>query len=474
MKNAQKLLSAPIAALLAGTILLPVFEAPAKASPLMTQEAEKPKKEIKTRKVKALREKVFKKIQASRDPIAKLQEENPDAEPTPAMYKQAVADLEAILTSRSAPNEYERAVIYQEIAGHKYSLDDTRGALEMFLKVLELGDEIPVAQEVGLTMNVSQLYASLDDMKTAIKYYKKWEEMTTVVSINNLVYGAQLYYSQSDFPKTVDYINRAIADAETVDTIEPAENWYQLRFSSEYEQKKYTDALVTAEILYLNWTKPTYWLQMAQLNQELGKTTKSYQMLEAAYRMGYLDDQPSQITNTASVLFAQDVPIKAAWVLDEAVKKGLIEDSAKNQLTLGRAYYASASYKKAIEPLSRGAAGDDEQKPEGDTWLQVGNTLMALERYKQAEEAFTNAIKLYERDAKEKGKKKKAEKRLFSTYMQLVSATGEQRKYTAAKDALKSASKFASTRRDRRAISQWRDYWKIDEERQRIIAEAVQ
>lgn len=422
-------------------------------------------KKQKTRKVQAIPLPFQKKLERISEVLSP--EEMTDAEKEATKTERlarASKLLDDAYDSRGI-NDYARSIVWQYRAQVAFDRDDTPGAINAFENVLKFKESIPVAQEHGIMYNLAQLYYSIEKYERALEYVTNWErEVSAVdpalVGVNQLVFISQLNYTLNDFDKAIAYIDRAITDAEKVDTIEVKENWYGLRLACLWELKDYKRAQDTLITLIVNWPNPNYWNQLAATYQELGDETASWSILEAAYRQGFLNDKPAQIRNVAQIQIARDAPIKCAWIIEKAFKDEHIERSAENQRTLGQCYMQASEFRKAVAPLI--AAAQDEN--DGDLWFQIGQVQMANDSLADAITSFDKANGEFtsSKDNKTVGKR-------FSTVMMKAQALIELKRYKEAKSAFAEASKIATTSRQRRQIAQWRDYMKAEEAREATL-----
>lgn len=451
MKSLLKTLSLSVAA---GAI---AFSAPLTGlsdTSVFAQEQAAPKP-AKTRKVPAMTLAAHKEIQKAQELMS------PEDETVAPDLAGANRVLDELL-GKGKINDYEKAVAWQVKAMIAFEQDDTPSSIRAFEQILRYRESIPEALEVNILFSLSQLHYSTENYDKALSYAKEWEPRAAVISVNQLVYIAQLYYVRSEFKPALDYVYRAIGEAETLDTVEVKENWYGIALSAHWELNEYEKVRDVLELLIVRWPSPQYWMQLAGIYGELGRETDSYSVTEAAYQQGFLDDKPAQLVNVAQILIARDAPIKAAKVVERAYAQDLIEREAKNDRLLGQAYLRSAELEKAIEPLSRAAAGLED----GDMWFQVGQIQNQLEDYAGAVKSFENALKLLEKD------EKKNHARILAAHVSSGTALIELKDFPKATAAMQRARKTAKTRRERSQVDNWTKYLAAEREREKILEEA--
>ena len=445
----NKLKSLPLAAGVAVALAAaPLPAAVSGISAATAAEQEKQKNQQETRKVPAMSIAVHKQVQKAQEAM--------DLKDNAGAKEILAAALE-----KKKINDYERAVVWQLTAMIAFDEDDTRGTIRAYEQILRYKDSIPVALELNILYSLAQLYYSVDDYDNALKYAKLWEPRAgEFVGVSQLTFLSQLYYVRAEYPQTIDYIERTIQLAETLDTVEVKENWYGLKLSAHWELNQFPKVRDTLETLLVTWPKPVYWIQLAGVYQELGDENSFYSLMEAAYKQGFLDDNEAQLVNVAQIQVSRDAPIKCAWILDRGFREERVEKTADNLRTLGQCYMQAGEFAKAIEPLKASAA----IKKEADLWFQVGQVQMAEEDLKGAILAFDEALEVY----KDEKNSKSADKR-FSTMMLRAQALIELKRYKEARAAFTVANKAAKKGKQKKQVRQWRNYLKAEEAREKML-----
>ncbi|SDD81725.1 tetratricopeptide repeat protein [Kordiimonas lacus] len=405
-------------------------------------------REQKTRKVQALSADFHKKLQKAQEAIDLKN------------YAEGMEILNDALERKA--NDYEKAVAWQLKAQVFYEQDDVQGTIRAYEEILRFADSIPEALEIGIIYNLGQLYYSEEDFDKSLEYIQRWQNRVdpTLISVSNLQFIANLHYVRNEFEECLNYIYQAIEVGKTVDTVEVKESWYSIALSSHWELGQYEKVRDVLEILLINWPKPRYWTQLAGIYQELGQEQTSYSLTEAAYKQGFLDDNETQLVNVAQIQLARGAPIKCAWILEKAFKENRVEQSPKNEKILGQCYMMAYEYEKALKPLSVAAKGDED----GDLWFQIAQVQMQLGHYKDAVGSFENVIKAFKGDKSDKAKDK-----ILSATMQQGQAYTELKQFKEARQAFKTAKRMATDRKDKRMVTQWESYLAAEEAREEML-----
>ncbi len=419
------------------------------------QDDESQYKDAKTRKVEAITLDVHKRIQEAQVLIDGTPDEPKD-------LAAASIKLDELLERRRI-NNYERAVVWQLKAQIAFEQDDTPAAIAAYEEILQYSDSIPVPLEVGIIFNLSQLYFIQEDYQKALQYVNDWQSRIApeFVGASQLNYIAQLHYTLNDYRQALDYIYRAIQLAETVDTVEVKESWYQIALSSHFELEEWTKVRDTLLVLLVNWPKPQYWEQLAGIYGQLNQEEISYSISEAAYKQGFFEDKPLQLVNVAQILIARQAPIKATWVLEKAMAEDKVERNARNLKTLGQAYMMAAEFDKAVDPLSEAAA----EEKDATLWAQVGQVYGQLDRLEESADALQRAIDLYRAEGVDENREK-----IVAYMTQRASSLIELKRFKDAEKELADARRLTKSDRQRRAISQWSSYLKAEKAREDLLA----
>ena len=173
--------------------------------------------------------------------------------------------LAGILASERV-NGYEKAVAWQLRAMLAYEQDDTAGTITAYENILNFKHSIPVGLELSIQYSLAQLYYSVDEYDTALKYAKLWEPRAgEYVGVSQLTFIAQLHYMRSDYQQTIDYMDRVMSLLESLDIFEVKENWYALKLSAHWELNQYDAVRETLEKILVMWPKPRYCTQLASI-----------------------------------------------------------------------------------------------------------------------------------------------------------------------------------------------------------------
>lgn len=418
----------------------------AHASPV-TQDKEKKKPRGKSKRIKVLTPKTAKRI-------GKVAEFYEIKDNLGAMKE--LMDLKSLYDNGKL-NGYDSAIMWQYIGIIRYEMDDLNGTIEAYEKFLSHKEDVNESTVSQMTYGLGQLYfsrgmdkdgaAQKKDILKSLDLLKTWENESTVISVGQYFFISQVYYSLEDYKATLKYIDTVIKEA-TLANLEMSESWYRTRLSAYYELQNYPMMKKTLITLVGNWPKPAYWWQLSSTFNELNDETSFFAATEMIYLSGYFD-KPSHYTMMAQIFMAQDAPIKAAWILEFALKEKILESNKDSLKLIGQAYLMAQEYKKAIAPLSNVAALEKDYQ----LWMQVGQVQQALDNMKGAAEAFDNSLAVVP---------KKEQKDAFALQVLKGNVLTEMRKYSDAKKAFAAADKLAATKAQRKQMVRWHSYWNAE------------
>lgn len=399
-------------------------------------EAAKPK-EQPTRRTPALRNTVYEKLSEAQ----KAAEEK--------KYKEALEVLDEMRDKggKGALNSYELANLYNLYAFIYYSQERYDKALDAYRQVVAQAD-IPVAMEVNTRFTIAQLYFVMEEWKKGVDALNQWFKMVENPGANAYVLLAQGYYQLKDYDKSLANVEKAISLYRAKNKV-PKEQWLTLARFLYYEKGNLNKSVELLEELVTHYPKKDYWVQLSYMYGEKKQEKKQLSAMETAYVQGMLDKE-KELVNLAYLFLANDVPYKAAKVIDKGVKDGKIEKTSKNLELLANSWRASQEVKKSIPVMEEAARKSDE----GELYARLGNIYVDNEEFNKAIEAI-NA-----------GFRKGGVKRPDTANLVLGMAYFNTKQYDKARKAFNAAKK---DKRSKTFAEQWIKYMDNELERQRSL-----
>ncbi len=295
-----------------------------------------------------------------------------------------------------ASSDYVQSILGQAIGQTEWARGNYDSALSNLERAVELNG-LPDETHYALMYQIAQLYFMQERYDDALDRLDLWfckvpEEKRVDTAY---VLKASIMAQKEDWAGVVEALDQAIALSD-----EPKEDWYRLKLAALFELTRYADAAETLEILVANWPeKKDYWLQLSNIYMQLKDNAKALSVSALAYRRGMLTTQ-ADILMLANLYAMQDVPYKAAQVLQKGIEDGIVEPTERHWTLAGDTWYSAEEYDNALAAFERaGSAALD-----GQIDLRRGYILVDMERWEEAAQALTAALEKGGLDDSETGR----------------------------------------------------------------------
>lgn len=338
----------------------------------VAQDEEKPPE--KTRKTQAISAKVYEKLAKAQEAAEAKQ------------YNQAISILDDLRRSQGDKLKgYDAASVWNVYGFIYYSQEQYRKAIGAYQKVVSQG-EIPEALEVGTKYTIAQLYFVVEDYPAAIRAMNNWFKVANNPGPDPYILLGQAYYQTKDYTRALQQVERGMATARKRE-IAPKEHWYLLLRVLYYEKNNYVKTTEVLEELVRRWPKREYWVQLAGMYGELKREKEQLIAMEAAYVQDMLQRE-GELLNMAYLFLGNDMPYKAARVVEKGLKEEKIKPTSKNYELLGNAWRQAQETKKAIPALENAASRSDK----GEIYARLAGVYLDNEEYNKAIRAASDAI----------------------------------------------------------------------------------
>lgn len=312
------------------------------------QAAEEEKKPQKTRRVPSMSESVYKRLAEAQEAI--------DAKD----YNLAIELLEEMLNRSRRFNGNEVGQVRNMLGYAWFLKEDYIKAIEQYKLVVAQGEDIPEGLEATTLYTLAQLSFVEEKFQDALDYMETWIQKANNPGPEPRIFMGQVYYQMKDFGSAIEQIELGITLAQERGT-KVKENWWQLANFLHYEKENWPRVLEILEILVKEFPKREYFVQLAGVHGTIGNESEQLYTMQAAYAGDYLTKE-TDLTNLAGLLMQEEVPFKAALVLEEGIGQEVIETNAKNLRALGQAWQLSQEVDKAIPVFEDAAKLADDGK----------------------------------------------------------------------------------------------------------------
>ena len=401
------------------------------------------KKKEKTRKTPALRNNIYEKL-AEAQTFAEAKDY--------AAAEEILNEMLDATSKKSKLNAYELANVYNTYAFLRYAVEDYKGALNYYQKVIDQRPQIPVALEVGTLFTIAQLHFLQENWQKGIDTLNQWMAVTEIPNTNAYVLLANGYFQLKDYDRSLENIQIAIDREESAGKL-PKEQWYNLARFIHFDRDNYAEALEILEILIMYYPKKQYWVQASHLYGEQKDEARQLAILEATYEQNLLDKSQDLVLLSQLYLNAE-VPFPAAKTLEKGFKDEIVEDESKNYELAGVAWRQAQEVNKSLPMLEKAAAKSEK----GELYARLGSVYLDVDKNKEAVTALT------------KGLKRGGVKRTDQARLALGMAYFNLGEFNSARKAFREAAK---DKRAKAFAQQWLKYINSEEKRLAEIAKEL-
>ncbi len=353
------------------------------------------------------------------------------------------------VNSISKLNAFEKAQVANFLAFYYFEKKQYTQSLKEYLKVVETPEGLPSGLYNQTLYTIAQLYFQQDDFANALTYAKRWFDTTDKPPADAYMLIGQAHYMLKDYQSALPNVKKGV-DIYVQSNKKPKENWLLLLRAIYYDLNDYRNMLPAVKQLIQYYPKPQHLLTLASIYGELKYEKKMLGVLEVLYEGGHLQKEEKRLENLASLYLYNDIPIKAARLLEEAIEAKQIEASEKNLLMLSQAFALAQEHQKALKPLLVVANKTGKAKH----YLTLAQLYMSQENWVKAEEHYVQALS--------KGSLAKK----GQAWLQLGLSRLEQNKYITAKKAF---SKALSEQYSQKSAKRWLQYVESEIKRTELL-----
>lgn len=361
--------------------------------------------------------------------------------------------LEEVEERSDSLNSYERAMLWNFYGFMYYGNDDVNSAIDSFQKVVA-EEAIPESLRLSTLYSLAQLSMQLQDYDKTLDYLSTWKALNSKpMTANQEVLFAQVHFQNKSYATSLEYIDKAIALVTAKNEI-PKENWLILQRANFYQLKQPKNVTKVIEQLVRHYNKPKYWLQLSGMYGEIGEEDKQLATMESAWQAGYIT-KSSDIVTLAQLYRYHGVPYKAASLLDDAIKQGVVVPEEKYLAMQAQAYVAAKDEERAIPVLKKVA----EISETGMYDAQLAQVYLNTEKWNLAKKFAAKAI--------ERGGLKGSVYNEGTMHLVIGMSWFNLNEFDQSLAALKKSSEFAQTKK---VASQWLTYVKKEKAQQAQLA----
>ncbi|MBX2848281.1 MAG: tetratricopeptide repeat protein [Acidiferrobacterales bacterium] len=388
----------------------------------------------KTKKVQSIRQKHIKTFE-------KMQEAF-DAGDIPGTLRQIDK-----LSKEEDLNNIEQAYIRNFRGNIYFQQDNLNAALAQFKGIVQNSEGVPDAFTNQMLYVIAQVLFSQEKYREALTYAQRWFKTLPAPTADGYLLIGQAQYQLKDYDGALKNVQSGI-DLYTKDGRKPKESWLNLLSNIYRNKNQYAKMEPVLKQLVEYYPKKPYLTTLAGVFNERDKQLDMTAVFLGMYDQG-LQTNESELVTVASLMLSNDNPYKAAKIMEKGIKDGIIKKNVKNYGLYSQSLFFAKEYDKAIGPLREAARLDST----GKYYDQLGQSLIALNQYPEAEKALQSAIN------------KGGLQDTGQTLLSLGLTQFEQKKFNSAKGSFNKALKYQKTRK---SAQNWIKY--VDSEVQRLAA----
>ena len=309
-------------------------------------------------------------------------------------YPEAIEQFKKLL--ETARSDFVKASVSLNLAYAVTQSGDSNGSLPYFKDALKYGEtSLPHERVQSLRQNVAALMYGIGEKKQALAMMNTWLK-------NAVQHDANAYYMIAALYAEDNKITEAMCPSywSVKASSEPKKNYYQALLAFHWEKKDVNGAIaLLREMIEFFPQEKTYWRQLSQIYFQKDKIDDAIAIMEMFYLKGDFDKE-TDYKMMSSMFAYRDIPFRAAKILEEGLKKGVVKSEKKNWVNVAQNYHVSNELDKAIVAYGKTAELSDS----GTEFLKQAEILSDEERYKEAISAFDKALRKGGLDKDEEGR----------------------------------------------------------------------
>ena len=376
------------------------------------QSSDKPKKQIKYKKARALQTKTAKKMAKVYEALEVVDDKG---EPAPDM-ETVLEILNELRNDQENLKSYDRSVMWNSWGYVYFSDGKYDQAIQAYYNVINEPEvTLPIRNSALLTL--AQLNLVQENYQKGIELILQWMDEVETITAQSWSLLAQAYFQVGSFNKSRSAMETAISMAEE-EGYKPKEQWYVVVAACIEELKKQIgekkallQQLDIYEILVNLYPKKLYFVQLGGVYGQLGREKDYMITLKAAHAKDFLDKE-SEYLALAQLLLLNQNPFWAAEVLvsgqqkittftetitDEVTGKEtkvektgpVVKDNEKNLKLLADSWRMAQEIDKAIPILEKAA----KLSKDGKSYVLLGNLYLSEDKLDKAVDSIKKGLK---------------------------------------------------------------------------------
>lgn len=293
--------------------------------------------------------------------------------------KKSLVYLDSLKTQHAKKplNSYELAQMWNFYAYAYLADEDYRQAINAFEKLMQQPD-LPPALISSTQYTLAQVTLLQGHTSKTIQLLDEWFRTAVNPQPEAYLVLAKAYVLEKRYNDALDPLLTAIDVAEKQGKAEK-EEWYVLLQYIYSEKKDYLRQEAALKKLVTHWPDKNYWLNLYGVYVQLGKEDKQLYVLESLYEQSMLND-PGSLIPYVQMLAAQDIPYKAAKIMEKGFADKVLQRDAANIERVGQYWQRAQEIGKALPYYTELAALSEN----GESHLRLAHLYLGLYDYSSA------------------------------------------------------------------------------------------
>ncbi|MEE4301630.1 MAG: tetratricopeptide repeat protein [Pseudomonadales bacterium] len=263
-------------------------------------------------------------------------------------------------------------------------LEDARGA---FAEALEQ-ERLPEALRGDLIGILGRLALMADDNEVAETYFLELLGIEGQDLPENRILLANAYLRQEKYGAALAPIEAAIAAERSLGR-EPKEQWLLMLASVHHAREDLETMRAVMRELTLLYPREQHLMNLAALHGQLGDRQRQLALVESLLDEDRLEGD-SNLRMLAGLFMAEELPFKAARVLEQGIASGRLDEDGRTLEQLSQAWFQANEIDRAIATLDAAAELDEQ----GELFLRLAGLQMDAYRWEDAERSAARALEL--------------------------------------------------------------------------------
>lgn len=298
-------------------------------------------------------------------------------------YDQALEQISELENRRLS--SYERAQV-MNLKGYVYwETDNIAAARAAYVEGLAQ-EELPDSLRGNFLGTLGRIALLDENYPDAERYITELLGIERQNTPENRVLLANVYLGQERFRDALQPLRSAIDEKRTAGS-QPQESWLSMLASVYYSLDDFEAMRSVIRELVETYPREQYLMNLAALHGQLGDQQRQLALIEALLQ----EDRVSQASNLrmlASLYLSENLPYKAAKLLETELERGRVEADQRTLEQLSQAWYLASEIDRAIPPLERAAALADD----GTLYMRVARLYLDNYQWREADRAAKAAI----------------------------------------------------------------------------------